>query len=106
MEVATAPASAWLADLAPEAGTTTVLFHSIMWQYLPREEKKAVLAIVHAAGETATPDAPLAWLSFEPHRADPARGAELGVTLWPGGERRVLAMCGYHGDPVVWEGPA
>lgn len=104
VDVDRVPASEWLADLEPQAGTTTIVFHSIMWQYLPREEKKAVAATLAALGERATPDAPVAWLTFEPHKADPSKGAELGVTIWPGGERRVLAMCGYHGDPVAWFG--
>lgn len=84
------------------AGTTTVVFHSIMWQYLPRAEKKAVAATITGLGERATPEAPVAWLTFEPHKPDPATGAALGVTLWPGGDRRTLARCGYHGDPVAW----
>ena len=103
VDVDRAPASEWLGGLSPAAGTTTVVFHSIMWQYLPREEKKAVVATLRALGARATPDAPVAWLTFEPHKPDPAKGAELGVTLWPGGERRVLAMCGDHGDPVSWQ---
>ena len=29
--------------------------------------------------------------------------AELRLTVWPGGEERVLAHAGYHGEPVRWE---
>jgi hypothetical protein len=39
------------------------------------------------------PDAPLAWLSMEPG----ADQAEVHLTIWPGGERRLIAQAGFHG---------
>jgi hypothetical protein len=27
---------------------------------------------------------------------------DVRLTLWPGGEERLLAQAGYHGDPVIW----
>jgi len=88
-----------LADPAP--GVTTVVFHSIMWQYMPRGERRRVRQLINEAGERASEEAPLARLTFEPHK-DPLAGAELGLTIWPGGQRRPLALCGYHGNPVRW----
>ena len=91
-------AAAWtermLADPAP--GRATVLYHSIVSQYLSDEEREAFFGNVQAAGERASADAPLAWLRMEPldDRAD------LELTLWPGGEARRLARVGYHGSPV------
>lgn len=87
-------------------GTTFVLFHSIMWQYLPRQTRDAILDTMAQAGKAATPDAPLAHLRMEPQElADPY--ATLSLTLWPGstyggGETRHLAKCDYHGRWIEW----
>ena len=45
-------------------------------------------------------DAPLAWLCMEPS-ADGAH-AELRLTLWPGGDKQLLADADYHGRWVSW----
>ncbi len=91
-------AAAWtertLAKPAP--GRATVLYHSIVSQYLSDEEREAFFGHIEAAGERASDDAPLTWLRMEP--ADDR--ADLELTLWPGGETRRLARVGYHGSPV------
>ncbi len=91
-------ASTWteraLAEPAP--GKATVLYHSIVSQYLSEEERARFFERVRAAGTRATADAPLAWLRMEP--ADDR--ADLHLTVWPGGEDRHLARVGYHGSPV------
>src|SRR5262249_33358695 len=63
-----ATATDWLAaKLArPVTGATTVVFHSIVWQYLPPRDQQRVRETIEAAGQRALPDAPLAWLRFEP----------------------------------------
>lgn len=98
-----ADAGAWLArelgDRQP--GTTTVVYHTIVWQYLPRETRLAVRAALAAAGETAIASAPVAWLRMEPAGAV----ADLRLTTWPGGEEEVLATAGFHGADVNWTGP-
>lgn len=92
------PAAAWakrmLAEPAP--GRATVIYHSIVSQYLSDEERADLFETIRAAGERATAEAPLAWLRMEP--ADDRAGLDL--TLWPGGEDRRLARVGYHGTPV------
>ena len=45
-----------LPSLADEA--TTVLWHSVMWQYLPREEQREVAARVAELGEQTTESPP------------------------------------------------
>lgn len=91
-------AAAWagrvLAEPAP--GLATVLYHSIVVQYLSEEERDAFYDQIRAAGERARAEAPLAWLRMEP--ADDR--ADLRLTTWPGGESRHLARVGYHGTPV------
>ncbi|MBS1879132.1 MAG: DUF2332 family protein [Actinobacteria bacterium] len=100
-----APAAAWAADrlAVPAAGVATVVFHSVMIFYLPADERERLLGTIAAAGERATTAAPLAWLRLE----GPGELAGLRLTTWPGGEERLLARAGYHGDPVeLLEWPA
>jgi hypothetical protein len=80
----------------PTDGVATVVFHSIVMQYLPDRERREFERLVRAAGEAATEAAPLAWLRMEPA----GDRAEVRLTLWPSGEERLLARAGYHGDPV------
>jgi hypothetical protein len=99
-----ADAGAWVeAELDRAApGMTTVVFHSIVLQYLPTDSRRRMRAALEAAGEGATDDAPLAWLRMEPA----GELADLRMTWWPGGEETVLATAGYHGAPIQWRGPA
>jgi hypothetical protein len=99
-----AGAARWLHEqLAdPVPGLATVVFHSIVWQYLDPAEQTEVAAAISAAGGRATTAAPLAWLRLEPH-PDPERGAELRLTTWPSGRERRLALCDYHGRWLRWD---
>ena len=93
----------WLAAVlaTPTPGATTVVFHSIMWQYMAPALRAATEQAIRRAGERASDDAPLAWLRFEPDRED---GFELTLDLWPeGGVRERLARLHPHGAVVVWE---
>jgi hypothetical protein len=90
-------------ELAPVEGVTTVVWHSIVRQYLSPEERGRVGSLLQDAGHRATARAPLAHLHLEPvpGRADPP-AFQVVLTSWPGGHRRVLAECGPHGPPIVW----
>jgi hypothetical protein len=83
-----------------EAGAATVLFHSIVMQYLPDDRRAAFKQLVRQRGPGATPTAPLAWLRLEPAGHE----AALRLTLWPGGTDATLATCGFHGQNVRWLG--
>ncbi len=105
-----ADAARWVARQFAERrpGVCTVLFHSVMWLYLSDAARAGIHAAMQAAGERAAADAPVAWLSMEAvprGRADPVLPgvdqAEVALTLWPGGGRRVIAHSGYHGKGVV-----
>ncbi|HKF90077.1 MAG TPA: DUF2332 family protein, partial [Acidimicrobiia bacterium] len=87
-----------LAEPAPDLAT--VVFHSIVWQYLADDERVTAETVLASAGRRATADAPLAWLRLEPS-ADLTH-TELRVTTWPAGEERLLARCHYHLGPVRW----
>jgi len=73
----------------PQAeGTTRVLLHSIVWQYVPHDQQDRIVAAMEAAGAKATADRPLAWVALEANRT--IHRHELTVQYWPGGEKRVL----------------
>jgi hypothetical protein len=91
-------AASWVERKLAErsSGRATVLYHSIVTQYLREEELAAFQRHVRKAGEQATDDAPLSWLRMEPA----GEWADVRLATWPGGEDRHLARVGYHGCPV------
>jgi hypothetical protein len=95
-------AADWLrARLAdPALAVCTVVFHSIVMQYVDPAERDRIAEVISAAGARATADAPLARLALEPA----GELADLRLTVWPGGEERLLGQAGYHGEPVRWAG--
>ncbi|NGN41972.1 DUF2332 family protein [Mesorhizobium sp. CGMCC 1.15528] len=82
-------------------GETFVLFHSIMWQYMPSATKAVIAAALEEAGRAATLGAPIVWLRMEPVSTTD-KYATLSLTLWPDGETRHLARCDYHGRWIEW----
>jgi hypothetical protein len=98
-----ADADEWVADrlALPLPGVATVVVHSIVLQYLSRDQRARFREAIAAAGERATGGAPLAWLRMEPG----GDRAEVRLTTWPHGEERVLATAGYHGRPIWWGDP-
>ncbi|MDX2967963.1 DUF2332 domain-containing protein [Kribbella solani] len=87
-------------------GHVTVVWHSIMWQYLSHSDRDAVEAALAALGARATPSAPLAHLRLEPHRQGPESWEYLvDLQTWPGGDRRVLGRAAPHGQALVWNTP-
>jgi len=80
------------------AGAATVLFHSVMWDYLPTESQAALKVRIEGLGALARPNAPFAWLRME---SDDVMYT-LRLTLWPGGESRLLAVVHPHGAWVDW----
>jgi hypothetical protein len=85
------------------AGTTRVLMHSIVWQYVPADQQARVTAAMEAAGAQATAERPLAWIALEANRT--VHHHELVVRYWPGGGgARKLAHAHAHGAWVEWLG--
>ena len=101
-------AAAWLLErlAEPRAGRLTVVWQSVVNQYLDEGERDAIRgAFASAAG------GPFAWLTLEPPAAGVAdRRFELRCRERPeddgSGVARLLAHCGYHGPPVHWQSPA
>jgi hypothetical protein len=98
-----ASADDWVAARVadPVDGVATVVAHSIVLQYLGTDVRRAMRGALQAAGERATPDAPLHWLRMEPA----GDRADLRLTSWPGATEEVLATCGFHGHPIWWGTP-
>ena len=99
-----ADAAEWVAErlAEPAPGEATVVVHSIVLQYLDREQRARLRGAITEAGGRATGAAPLAWLRMEPG----GERAEVRLTTWPRGEETVLGSAGYHGHPVWWGQPA
>ena len=84
-----------------ESGVTRALYHSVMWQYLPPATQQRITQAMEAAGASAAPDKPLAWIRVETNRATFRH--ELRVRYWPGGEEWVqLGEAHPHGAWVEW----
>jgi hypothetical protein len=105
LEVRAQDAVAFVDEVELREGTTTVLWHSVMWQYLDAGAQAAVTSRVEHLGARATREAPFAHLFLEPTRRAPAAEHEFLVVLelWPTGERRVLGTSVGHGMPTTWE---
>lgn len=95
-----ADAPQWLeAQLQSAAhNAATVVFHSIMWQYMSEAARGRVAGTLERTGALATSNAPLAWLRMESGDEQ----AEVRLTTWPGGDERLIATAGYHGRDVRW----
>jgi hypothetical protein len=100
VEVERETASIWLARQLwpPSPGVATVVFHTIVMQFMTRRERRQVQRTIAEAGRRATPQAPLAWLRMEGNQ--PMK--DVLLTMWPGGQERRIASAGLYGRPVYW----
>lgn len=78
------------------SGVATVVQHSIVWQYIPTDQRPEVTAAIERAGERATGDEPLVWVRVEPDEWDRRRAA-VHVRRWPDGGDRLVAHADFHG---------
>lgn len=86
-----------------EEGVTRVLYHSVMWQYLPVATREAITRAMETAGKAATSGKPLAWVRLETNRRTFRH--ELSIRFWLGGEEAVtLAEAHPHGAWIEWRG--
>jgi hypothetical protein len=99
-EMRTEPASETIGGTTLEPGTWTVLWHSIMRQYLSEEQKDAVDEGIEALGAQATTSARFAHVSLELVRG--TADTPVDVVTWPGRVSRRLGSAPPHGVPVTW----
>jgi len=86
-----------------EAGTTRVIMHSIVWQYVPADQQERITRAMAEWGSRATQERALAWISLEGNRTLLNHGLE--VRYWPGGEEpHLLAAAHAHGAWIEWLG--
>jgi hypothetical protein len=100
-----ADAASYVDRLRLVPGTATVLWHSVMWQYVPADQQAQVMARLGELGGRATDDTVLVHLFAEPTRRTPPDEHRFWVCAetWPGdGERAFLGRMAPHGPPVTW----
>jgi hypothetical protein len=97
-------AASYVEGLALRDGHLTVVWHSVMWQYVPRDQQERVTARLAELGADATDDRPLMHLFAEPTRRTPEDRHRFWVVAetWPGGGREFLGQMAPHGLPVTW----
>jgi hypothetical protein len=97
----------WLADRlsTPRPGVVTVVWHSVVWQYVDQTERAGILGALSNAAARATSSAPMAYLRFEPRTAPPRYSGffELQASIWPAGPvDQAIATGAGHGIPARW----
>jgi hypothetical protein len=81
----------------------TVVFQTASTGYIGPERRAELRGLLEAAGR----DGPLGWVStraVEEREEERDDSYELEVALWPGGERRFLLRCDFHGSWLRWRG--
>ncbi len=102
IRVEAADALDWVnARVRPQAGAVTVLYHSVFWSYMSAGQQAALAAAIEALGAQATAEAPFAWLRMEPP-PDDITTMDVRLTLWPGGQERLLSQANPHCIWVRW----
>jgi hypothetical protein len=106
--VVRADAVSFLENLSPEIGSTLVIWHSVVWQYLPDDARVRAQAELDRLGGEATRSSPVAHLSLE---LDPgADDANVALQLWPASafpayaDATPIGAAAPHGIPVRWLG--
>lgn len=98
-----ASADEWIhSQLSRPQERATLVFHSIVWQYLGVGTQNRLRNELHEAGQRATQQAPLLWVRMEP--SGPV--ADVQVDMWDGTSVQPqhwrLAEVGYHGQNLNW----
>jgi len=108
VEVHRMGAGEMVASLQLQPGRCTVVWHSVMWQYVdPAEQALATTHVERLAAQGST-DAPFVHVYLEPMRRSPGAAHEFVVAVeqWPPGPTGrdpVIGTTSGHGLPVTWE---
>jgi hypothetical protein len=100
--VVSARAIDWLPDVLSRRrdGELTVVWHSVMRQYVSAGEWQALSEVFETA-VAANPERPIALVGMEP--VSDYAGFEITLRFGADHAERRIAGCGDHGPPVVWE---
>ncbi|PTQ74415.1 DUF2332 domain-containing protein [Celeribacter persicus] len=104
-KVAKADAIDWLAERLSQnhPGQLHLVYHTVAWQYFPKEVQARGERLLAEAGARASEVAPLARLAMEADGQAP--GAKLTLTLWPDGTEHDLGRFDFHGRWIDWLPP-
>jgi hypothetical protein len=89
---------------------TTVVYHSVFFQYPPLEVRDAIRAAIEEAGQRTTAERRLAWVRLEPESIISGEKGSIRYVLnavtWESGQRSdvTLAEADPHGRTLVWLG--
>lgn len=89
---------------------TSVVYHSVFYQYPPREVREAIREGIEEAGLRTSGERRLAWVRFEPESViGGERGSVryvLNIVTWDAGRRAeaTLADVDPHGRSMIWRG--
>lgn len=99
-KVEAAPAQEWLPRaLARRAkGELTVVWQSVVWQYLEPEARSRIELAIQEPGTGG----PVTWLRMEPGE-ERLVGMRLTAVEAADGREQLLAYCDDHGPPIAWE---
>ncbi len=103
VHVEAANAADWLEAVlsAPLPAGTTVIFHSIAWQYFDSDTHRRAVAAIETAGARTDASRRLAWLRYEHSKVFDRQGTSLRHELdrlsWPGRHHERLAEVDPHG---------
>jgi hypothetical protein len=91
----------------PRPGVLTVVWHSVVWQYVSASDRARAQQVLAAAASRATPEAPLALLVYESRRTPRGQVGgryrfDLLLRLWPAGLTVCLGHGAGHGIPFTW----
>ncbi|MDT0347357.1 DUF2332 domain-containing protein [Streptomyces litchfieldiae] len=100
-----AGAAEFLSAVELEPGTLTVVWHSVMRQYVDAAEWTKVTGELDRLAAAATPEAGFAVVAFEPREVNGRHDFWLSVRSGCDAER-LLATAHPHGLPARWPGPA
>lgn len=99
-------AANWLGKVltTPRQDRHIVIMHTIMWQYMPRQEQDRCKELVSGFGARATYRSPVTWLRFESDGN--SKSGLLSATVWNGSDRNGqhtdLARGDFHGKWIEW----
>jgi len=80
-------------------GAVRVLYHTIAQNYFPQSVIDRIKNAVEVAGQAATIDTPIAWLSFE---FEGDGNPKLRLRTWPDNEDTILATADPHVYGIEW----